>query len=142
MVVGNRTFNKSFYSKLSKRIEQKPTSFFKFGLREQERLSCKTAFAELFKVFHVLFRSKVANLTALSVLMISGTIRPSSNTSSKMRCSSIKRFLLISSAPWISRGNSRNGRTRRGNRRSLLPVISNGKNKLRSSTLRTWKKEE
>ena len=33
MQVGTRHFNKSFYSKLSSKIADKPLTFFKFGLR-------------------------------------------------------------------------------------------------------------
>lgn len=33
MQVGTRHFNKSFYSKLSSKIAEKPLTFYKFGLR-------------------------------------------------------------------------------------------------------------
>jgi hypothetical protein len=41
MKVVNRNFNKTYYTKLSKKIIQKPESFYKFGLRQDERASCK-----------------------------------------------------------------------------------------------------
>ena len=46
----SRGFNKSFYGKLAKRINDKPASFYQFGLKEEEKKACKTIFREIFNV--------------------------------------------------------------------------------------------
>lgn len=50
MQVGTRHFNKSFYSKLSSKIADKPLTFYKFGLRQEEKKTCGAVFKQLFKV--------------------------------------------------------------------------------------------
>jgi hypothetical protein len=50
MKVGTRNFQKSFYSKLANKIVEKPMSFYKFGLKEDEKVACKSVFKELFHV--------------------------------------------------------------------------------------------
>lgn len=46
----SRGFNKSFYGKLASRINGKPASFYKFGLKEEEKKTCKMIFREIFDV--------------------------------------------------------------------------------------------
>ena len=46
----NRKFNKTLFSKLANRIEERSISFFKYGLRESEKIAHKSVFMDVFNV--------------------------------------------------------------------------------------------
>lgn len=50
MKASNRKFNKTLFSKLAKRIEERAISFYQFGLREKEKAIHKSVFMDVFNV--------------------------------------------------------------------------------------------
>lgn len=61
MKASHRGFKKSLYGKLSRKIVEKPVSFYQYGLNTDEKKACKIIFHEIFEVNLIKHRLQIAS---------------------------------------------------------------------------------